>query len=288
MNQDRIKIILIGVLALIWGSSFILIKRGLEGLTAFQLGSLRMIFGSLFFLMIGFRSLAKIPREKWKFIALTALFGSFLPAFLFAIAQTHISSTISAIMNALTPLSTLVVGILLFSLDYKRSQIFGVIIGLAGCVLLILGGTSNHSGDNDLFALLAFAGAFCYAINVNLLKKNLSDLSPLSIATGNFAVMLLPCLAILVSTGFFSQVHEPKVQHAIGFIALLGIMGTGIANLLFYRLIKISTPVFASQVTYLIPIVAFFWGALDGEVLSFWQGLGALVVLVGVWISGRK
>lgn len=288
MNSDRIKIVLIAVLALIWGSSFILIKRGLEGLTAFQLGSLRMIFGSLFFLAIGFRSLPKIPLDRWKFIALTALFGSFLPAFLFALAQTHISSTISAIMNALTPLSTLLVGILLFALDYKRSQILGVIVGLAGCILLILGGNSGRSGDNNLFALLAFAGAFCYAININLLKKHLSDLSPLSIATGNFAVMLLPCLVILVSTGFFTQIHEPKVQHAAAFIALLGIMGTGIANLLFYRLIKISTPVFASQVTYLIPIVAFFWGIWDGERLSVWQGLGAFVVLFGVWLSGKR
>lgn len=288
MNANHNRILLIAVLALIWGSSFILIKRGLVGLTPYQLGALRMLCGSVFFLAIGFRSLPKIPSDKWKIIALTALFGSFFPAFLFAIAQTHISSTISAIMNALTPLTTLLIGIALFALDYKRSQVLGVCIGLAGCLLLILAGDSSGPGNNNLFAFFAFAGATCYAVNINLLKKYLSDLSPLSIATGNFAVMFVPCLSILVFSGFFGQVHEAKVQHAVGFVAILGIVGTGIANLLFYRLIKISSPVFASSVTYLIPIVAFFWGLIDGEILNAWQILGAAIVLFGVWLSSRK
>lgn len=288
MDANRTKVLYIGLLALIWGSSFILIKRGLVGLTPYQLGSLRMLCAASFFLIVGFRTLPKIPFDRWKFIALTAFFGSFLPAFLFAIAQTHISSTISAIMNALTPLNTLLIGILVFALDYKRAQVLGVFIGLVGCILLITGGDSNASGHNNWFALLAFAGAACYAININLLKRYLSDLSPLTIATGNFAVMLLPCLTILWYTGFFEQWHEAEVQHATGFVALLGILGTGIANLLFYRLIKISTPVFASSVTYLIPIVAFFWGLYDGESLSAWQALGAVIVLVGVYLSSRK
>ncbi|RZJ66554.1 MAG: DMT family transporter [Flavobacterium sp.] len=288
MSANRNKLLLIAILGLIWGSSFILIKRGLVGLTPYQLGSLRMVCAGLFFMVVGFKTLPKIPLEKWKYIVLTAFFGSFLPAFLFAIAQTHISSTISSIMNALTPLNTLLIGIVLFALDYKRTQVLGVFIGLAGCILLITGGEGGQSGNNNWFALLAFAGAVCYAININLLKKYLSDLSPLTIATGNFAAMLLPCLCILFFSGFFEQWHEAKVQHATGFVALLGILGTGIANLLFYRLIKVSTPVFASSVTYLIPIVAFFWGVLDGETLSVWQALGAVIVLAGVYLSSRK
>lgn len=287
MGQNN-KIVFITILALIWGSSFILIKRGLAGLSPYELGSLRMIFASTFFLIVGFRSLTQIPLDKWKYVALTALFGSFMPAFLFAMAQTHISSTISGIMNAFTPLNTLLIGILLFALDYKRTQIIGVTVGFAGCLLLILGGESSNAGNNNWYALLAFAGALSYGININLIKKYISDLPPMSIATGNLAVLILPALGILAFSGFFDHWHETKVLHSAGFVAILGIVGTGIANLLFYRLIKISTPVFASSVTYLIPIVAFFWGILDGEKLNAWQILGALIVLAGVWLSSRK
>lgn len=289
MKNGHNRLLFIGLLAMIWGSSFILIKRGLAGLTPFELGSLRMIFASLFFLVVGFRSLTQIPLEKWKYIALTALFGSFLPAFLFAMAQTHISSTISGIMNAFTPLNTLLIGIALFALDYKRRQIIGVVVGLAGCMLLILGGESAAGGSSgNWYALLAFAGALSYGININLVKKYVSDLPPMAIATGNLAVLLLPALFILSMSDFFEHWHEVEVQQAAGFVAILGIVGTGIANLLFYRLIKISTPVFASSVTYLIPIVAFFWGLSDGETLTLWQLFGAAIVLIGVWLSSRK
>jgi len=289
MSANQNRILYISLLALIWGSSFILIKRGLVGLSPFELGSLRMLFAAIFFLLVGFRSLAQIPRSKWKYIALTALFGSFMPAFLFALAQTHISSTISGIMNAFTPLNTLLVGIALFALDYKRVQIIGVTIGLAGCLLLILGAdTAPGSGSDNWYAMLAFAGALSYGININLVKKYVSDLPPMAIATGNLAVLFLPALCILTVSGFFSHWKDVHVQHSAGFVAILGIVGTGIANLLFYRLIKVSTPVFASSVTYLIPIVAFFWGLSDGETLSIWQISGALIVLLGVWLSSRK
>ena len=289
MRPEHNRLLFITMLSLIWGSSFILIKRGLVGLTPFELGSLRMIFASVFFLAVGFRSLVHIPLAKWKFIALTAFFGSFMPAFLFAIAQTHISSTISGIMNAFTPLNTLLVGIALFASDYKRTQIIGVSVGLIGCLLLILGGDSGSDATSgNWYALLAFAGALSYGININLVKKYVSDLPPMSIATGNLAVLLFPALAILGASGFFDHWQDVKVQHSAAFVAVLGVVGTGIANLIFYRLIKISTPVFASSVTYLIPIVAFFWGVSDGESLSLWQILGAVIVLAGVWLSSRQ
>lgn len=286
MASDNKHLIFITLLALIWGSSFILIKRGLVGLTPYELGSLRMIFASLFFLVAGFRSLSQIPTNRWKYIALTALFGSFMPAFLFAMAQMYISSTISGIMNAFTPLNTLIVGILFFTLDYKRAQIIGVAVGFAGCLLLILGGGSEM-GSGNWYALLAFAGALSYGININLVKKYISDLPPMSIATGNLAVLILPAFGILAWSGFFDHWHRAEVMHSAGFVAILGIVGTGIANLLFYRLIRISTPVFASSVTYLIPIVAFFWGLSDGESLTIVQIIGALIVLLGIWLSSR-
>ena len=288
MMSKQIKWGYLLLLSLIWGSSFILIKKGLVGLTAFQLGSLRIIFAALFLLVIGFRSLIKIPHHQWKYIALTSLFGTFIPAYLFAIAQTQIDSSISSILNSLTPLNTLLIGVLFFRLDFRRNQIFGVLIGLVGSALLIWNGAVHHPNQNYYYAFLVLIASICYATNVNLIKKYLSDLPPLSITTGNFLVLLFPALAVLYSTDFFAMTYGEEVQESVLSILILGVLGTGIANIIFFKLIQISSPVFATSVTYLIPVVAFFWGMLDQELLTPVQLFGAFIVLVGVYLSARK
>jgi drug/metabolite transporter (DMT)-like permease len=288
MKSTQYKWIILMVLALIWGSSFILIKKGLVSLNPFQLGSLRIIFCALFLLIIGFKNLMTIPLHKWKFIALTSLFGTFIPAYLFAIAQTQISSSVSSILNSLTPLNTLILGAVVFGLDFKRTQIIGVVIGFAGTMLLIFNGASNYPNQNYWYTILVLIASICYAMNVNFIKKYLSDLKPLTITVGNFLVMLFPALIILSFTDFFSVVEVKQVQHAMIFVAILGVIGTGIANVLFYKLIQISSPVFATSVTYLIPVVAFFWGLLDNEMLTPVQFIGAFVILIGVYLSSKK
>lgn len=288
MSAKQLKWFLLIFISLIWGSSFILIKKGLVGLNPFQLGALRMIFAALFLLVIGFRTLAKIPAAKWKFIVLTALLGTFFPAFLFAIAETRIASSVTGMLNSFTPLNTLVIGLFLFGLNFKRTQIIGVGVGLIGSLLLVFSGNENEAATDYCYVFLVFIATICYGTNVNLIKKYLSDLSPLTISTGNFTAMLIPSLIILFFSGFFDVIDLPQVQHSVLFIIILGVVGTGIANLLFFRLIQMSTPVFASSVTYLIPIVAFFWGLLDNEMLSPFQFLGACIILFGVYLSGKK
>lgn len=284
----QLKWIYLVVLSLIWGSSFILIKKGLIGLTAMQLGSLRIIFAALFLLLIGFKSLVKIPRHQWKYIALTSLFGTFIPAYLFAIAETQIDSSITAILNSLTPLNTLILGAVFFGITFRRSQIWGVVIGLAGCLLLVFNGAVNHPEQNYYYAILVLIASICYAANVNLIKRYLSDLTSLSITTGNFLILLFPALGILFFTDFFEVIHDDKVQHSLWFILILGVIGTGIANVIFFKLIQISSPVFATSVTYLIPIVAIFWGMLDNEMLTSVQCIGAFIILIGVYLSAKK
>jgi drug/metabolite transporter (DMT)-like permease len=288
MDSRQLKWVYLTVLALVWGSSFILIKKGLVGLTAIQLGSLRIIFAAVFLLLVGFKSLAKIPQRQWKYIALTSLFGTFTPAYLFAIAETQIDSSITAILNSLTPLNTLVIGAVIFGIQFQRRQIFGVFIGLIGCLLLVFNGALSHPEQNYYYAILVVIASLCYAINVNLIKRYLPDLSSLSIATGNFAVLLIPAIVILSFTGFGEVMHDEKVQNSILYIIILGVVGTGIANVLFFKLIQMSSPVFATSVTYLIPIVAFFWGFLDNELLTPIQLLGAFIVLIGVYLSAKK
>jgi drug/metabolite transporter (DMT)-like permease len=288
MNARQLKWVYLMILALIWGSSFILIKKGLVGLSALQLGSLRILFAAVFLLLIGFKSLTKIPKQKWKYIALTSMFGTFIPAYLFAIAETEIDSSITAILNSLTPLNTLILGAMAFGINFKKNQVWGVFIGLVGSMLLVFNGAINHPEQNYYYAILVIIASICYAVNVNLLKKYLHDLSPLSITTGNFAFLVIPTFLILIFSGFFEVIHVAKVQHSILFIMVLGIVGTGIANILFFKLIQMSSPVFATSVTYLIPIVAFFWGLLDNEMLTSVQFLGAFIVLIGVYLSAKK
>ena len=288
MFSKNNKWILLIALSLIWGSSFILIKRGLVGLTPFQVGSLRILFTAAFLLLVGFKSLLKIPHYQWKYIAMTAFFGTFLPVFLFAYAQTQINSSVSAILNSLTPMNTLLIGISVFGLQFRRQQMIGVFIGLLGSILLVYNGAVNHPGQNYYYALFIIFASLCYATNVNLINKYLSDLSPMSISVGNFAVMTIPAILVLSFSGFSDVVFIAKTQNAMVYIAILGVVGTGIANLIFFRLIQISSPVFATSVTYLIPIVAFSWGLLDHEMLTPIQFVGAYIILVGVYMSSRK
>ncbi|GIZ10421.1 DMT family transporter [Flavobacterium sp. UMI-01] len=288
MESKQIKWNYLIVLALIWGSSFILIKRGLIGLSAIQVGSLRIIFASLFLISIGFKSLFKIPINKWKYIGLTAVCGTFLPAYLFAISQTELDSAVTAILNSLTPLNTLLIGVIAFRVGFQKRQLWGVIIGLIGSLLLVFNGAINHPEQNYYYAILVISASICYAINVNLIKKYLTDLSPLSITTGNFTVLFIPALYILFSSGYTEIIAIEKVQKATIYILILGIIGTGIANILFFKLIQIASPVFAASVTYLIPLVAFFWGLLDHESLTAIQFIGAFIILIGVYLSSKK
>lgn len=288
MLNKQIRWILLFVLALIWGSSFILMKKGLIGLSAYQLGALRIIFTSIFVFIIGFKSLTEIRLHQWKYIAVTSFFGTFIPAFLFPLAETKVSSSICSILNSLTPLNTLIIGMLAFGLTFKRNQLIGVLIGLLGTIILIFNGENSNATENYFYSIFAIVASACYAINVNLIKKYLSDVKPLSITTGNFLVLLIPAIIILFCTDFDTRMYLPETQHAMIYIIILGVVGTGIANIIFFRLIQTSSPVFATSVTYLIPIVAIFWGILDNESLNLIQMFGAFVILIGVYLANRK
>ncbi len=288
METRQLKWFLLLVLALIWGSSFILIELGLDALNPFQLGSLRIVCAAVFLLAMSYKNLPEIPRHQWKFVALAGLFGNFIPAYFFALAETQISSSVTSILNSLTPVNALILGTAFFGLSVKRGQVIGLIVGLIGTLILILSGAMSHPSQNYWFAGFVIVATMCYATNVNLVKKYLSDLSPKAITAGNFAIMLLPALMILIVTGYFDIATQPQTLKASFFVLLLGVFGTGIANILFYRLIQISSPVFSTQVTYLIPIVACGWGIFYGESLTSLQLLGAAIILLGVYLTGKK
>lgn len=282
------KWLILAVLAIVWGSSFILIKKGLLGLTPIQLGAVRIFVASIVMLCIGWKHIPSIPKNKWKFLFASSMYGIFFPAFLFAYAQTQIDSTISSILNATTPLFTLFLSVLIFGISAQKRQYFGVAIGFIGSLMLILSGAIVHAEQNYWYALLAVLACVLYALNINWIKKFLSDLTPIQISMGSFTC-LLPCsIIVLLNSNLGATVHLETTQMSIIYTAILGICSTGLASLLFYRLIILSSPVFASSSTYLIPVVAFVWGVFDHESIHISQLAGALVVLLGVYLSSRK
>jgi drug/metabolite transporter (DMT)-like permease len=289
MENNNTKWYLLAFLGCVWGSSFILMQLGLKGVNSVQMGSLRIVFAGLFLIVIGFKEIPKIPLYKWKYIALTSLFGTFLPVYLFALALSKIDGSVSSILNSLTPLNTLVVGLLFFGTSVQRRQVFGVIIGFLGCLLLVLFDDGDNTTENYYYALLILLASLFYGVNVNLIKKYLSDLRPITISTGNFIIMFIPALVVLYFSDFFEIASQEKVITSLGYIAILGIIGTGLSNILFFKLIQLSSPVFAASVTYIIPVVAIFLGYFFmKESLNFLQIIGASIVLLGVYFSSRK
>ena len=290
MSNRNKKWLYLAILSLVWGSSYILIKKTLIGLSPLQLGSLRIIFTTIILLAIGFPSLKKIPKNKWKWIFLTGYIGSFFPSFLFAFAQTEIDSGVAAILNSLTPLATLLIGLGFFKFIIDSKQIVGVIIGLIGSFLLIYEGSTINPDQNLLLVAFIIVASICYATSVNILKAHLQEVPAISIALGNFLCILPPALIILFSSGFLSiNISEsPEVQNSLFYILILAIFGSAFAKVLFNRFIQIASPVFASSVTYTLPIVAIMWGFLDGESINNRQLLATAVILVGVYLANRK
>ena len=277
------------ILSLIWGSSYILIKKGLTGLTPIQLGSLRVIVTTIIIAPIGYQKIKHIPRQKMKWVALSAFVGSFFPAYLFAFAETEISSSITAVMVSLTPLFTLLISVFVFGEELLKKQVFGVLIGFTGIIVLI----NNElfaSSFNILYIMFIVLAAFCYAINANVLKYKLSNIPALGIVFMSFLFMFIPAFIILCFSDFpFSDfATDPLIIESIIYIVILALFGTAIAKVLYIKLLAISTPVFSVSTTYLMPVVAIFWGLLDGEEFKLTQFTGTAIILLGVYLVTKK
>ena len=290
MTNHQKKWFYLILLSLVWGSSFILIKKALLGLTPIQVGALRMLIAGFFLLSISFKSLKKIKKKHYKHIVTTSLLGTFFPVFLFAYAVNGIDSSIASILNSLTPFNTFIFGILIFGASFKKRQFIGIAIGLIGTVILILKGADLNPNQNYWFSLLVVLASIGYALNVNIVKRYLNDLSALSIVTGNFLLLIIPALIVLISTGFFTDFSFTDSNNlaSLGYITVLAIFGTGIAKVFYNKMVHLATPIFASSVTYLIPIVAVFWGILDGEELSITQLFAGLIILIGVYLLNKS
>jgi len=288
MKPVATKWIYLIALSLVWGSSFILMKYALVGLDPMQVGALRIIITALFLIAVGFKSMLNLATKDWYYIAISAVLGTLFPVFLFAVAIDNMDSAIAAILNSFTPFNALIIGAIFFGFSFQRRQVLGIVIGLVGTILLILNGNGIGSlGDYyyPSFILIASVG---YAFNVNIIKKQLQDVKPLAITAGTFVVVLIPALIILINTGFFNEFEAtPEIKKSLLFIIILSVVGTAIAKTFFNKLVQISSPIFSTSVTYLIPIVAVFWGVLDGEKLTLFQLFSGVIILLGVYLVNR-
>ena len=285
-----INFLLLLLIALIWGSSFILIKLSLKYFEPVHVGSIRVF--------IAFMALAPallIPRfrvfkgKEWLHVTLVGLLGSFVPALLFATAQTKIPSSLAAILNTLVPLSTLLIGIIFFQTTFNKNKSAGVLIGIAGSLVIILFRNSGFSLPPNIFQiLLVLLAGVCYAVSANILKSKLHMHSPVAITAWSFVLVGPLAGVIALQTGAATAVAEnPETWIGLGYLAILAVMSTAVAMILFNHLIQRTSAVFASTVTYLIPIVAIGWGLADAEVIQLTDIIGLLLILLGIYLTGR-
>jgi drug/metabolite transporter (DMT)-like permease len=264
-------------------------QNGLSVYTPLQVGALRLFFAGAVLLPL---AIFYITRKQYplRLIVVSGLCGSIIPAFLFPLAQTQISSSASGALNSLTPLFTLLLGTLFFELQFSAPKILGVLIGLCGALTILLLGqrTTSEQSANAYYGIFAIGATLLYAVNVNFVNKYLLHLKSLELASISLCFSLLPAALYLLSSDFFAQtVNNPLALKAVVSIFILGALGTALASFFFYNLLRLSNPVFASSVTYLIPLVAMGWGIYYGECINIYQIIGSFMILSGVWLVNK-
>lgn len=277
------------MLSVIWGSSFVLMKEGLVNLTAYQVASLRIVFSGIVLLPTAFKYFRFIPGDKLFIIFLSGLLGSLLPAYLFCIAEEGIDSALAGTLNSLTPIFVIVTGALFFNSKTTANKVLGIVISFTGSILLLF--SKGHMQENQNLVYLSYvvlATAF-YGINVNMVHRHLSQIGSLQIAAVALTLNAIPALVVLYVTGYFNLLLTDKgVLLSTGAAAILGILGTAVASVIFYMLVKRAGAVFASMVTYGIPFVAIAWGIIYGEEISWKQVVCLIIILCGVYVANRK
>lgn len=273
--------IILGLLAIIWGSSFILMKEGLKFYSSYQIAAMRISFSGL--ALIPFVNWKKldIKRSDYKYFIISGFLGSAIPAFLFPLAQTRISSSLAGAINGLTPLFALIVGVIFLGVKFSRLKAFGVIFGLIGAVFLIIGQDIQFEFSHVMMAIVA---TLCYGINVNIIKQKLDSYPPLLVAALPLAIISVAGFAVLGYLGLNINVNDMQFIYSFSATLLLAFIGTSISLIMFNKLIQQTNTVFATSVTYLIPIVALFWGLFDHEQILYNHFIGLVFILGAIWM----
>ncbi|MFN0013072.1 MAG: DMT family transporter [Saprospiraceae bacterium] len=276
------------LLTLIWGASFIFIKRSVAVFSPMQMAMWRMVLALAVYLPIAAIYWSKIDWRRWRSLAVVAFCGSAIPNFFFAVAQQHVSSSLAGVLNSLTPLFTLVLGVAFFQMAFTRYKVVGVALGLLGTVLLILFNSSSSVEGNWFYAALCAGATICYAINANVVNRDLRDMHPAAIASAAFVLTGAVFLTGLWWSGGWQAAQEhPEGMTGLGYIFYLSAVGTVGGSILYFWLLQRTSAVFATSVTYLLPVAALALGALDGEAVSVTDLAGTGVILAGVYLARK-
>ncbi|NND06826.1 MAG: DMT family transporter [Saprospiraceae bacterium] len=287
MPSTKSSWLILILLSIVWGSSFILIKKALIALSPMQLASLRLTFAAMAFAPFFWKESRNVGRREWILLALVGLAGSGFPAFCYALAQTKIASSTTGILNSLTPLFTLLIGIGIFQVKSSWSKWIGVALGLIGAVILIAP-TSSQEHASTPYAAFIILGSICYAVSGNLIKQYFPNRSAFSISTLAFTLLGPAALILLLNTNIVTVIqNDTYAWYSIGAVLLLAIAGTALASIFYFKLVQDTDALFASSVSYLIPVVAIILGALDGEDLHLYHVFGLLLISSGIYLSRR-
>ena len=283
-----VHILILAILSIIWGSSFILIKKGLVAFSPGQVGTLRIVIAFLVSLPIACKHLKTVTKKYWKKFFVFGMVSNLIPAILFALAETGLSSALAGVLNSLTPMFILLVGLLIFHIRVNRGQIIGLFVGLAGSVLLSFVDSMGHVGNFNYFALFVIIATICYGFSANMVKVYFQTMnSTVLLSLSLFSVGPIATVYLFSTDVITRLIHVDGAWSSLGYLFILGSVGTVFALILFYRLVQMTTPVFASIVTYLIPIAAVAWGVIDGETL-FPLHFGSIgLIIFGVYIINR-
>ena len=281
--------IILIMLSVIWGSSFILIKRGLDAFSFEQVATLRIFIASIFLAVLGRKFYTSIPIKKLWPIFCTGVIGNGIPPFLFSKAQTYVDSGIVGVLNVLTPLFTILIGILFYNLKVKIINYLGVALGIIGTVYLLTPQSEQLNDKTLYYSIIAILGTVCYGWSANILKAHLEDLNAIQITTISFT-FIGPWAGIYLFCGNFLEIMQshPKALTSLGSIAILAIMSSAIAVIAFNKLIKMTGPLFATSCTYIIPIIAIIWGISDKEIIAMHHIIGFIIILSGVYLVNKR
>ena len=270
------------VLSLIWGTSYILMKKGLESFSSLQVGALRILITFVCLLPIALKHFHHLNRTNILSIIIIGLFGSVIPAFLFPLAETKITSSLAGMLNSLTPVFTMVFGITIYKRKAIKNQIAGVILGLLGAIGLLYTGSFSF----NMYGLLVVLATVLSGISSNEVSK-VKELNGIKITALSFFVTSPLAIGYLMFSDLSVPMHTVNWVRNLCFIGILAVLGSATALVIYYLLIRDTSPIFASYVTYFIPIVATLWGFADNEHFSSSMPISIIFIFAGVFIINR-
>ncbi len=283
-----LNILLLVSLTIIWGTSYILMKKALRVFHPVEMAAIRISLSFIFtspFLYSAIKNIAK--KDIWK-VAIVGLLGTGIPAFLFAFSMTKINSGVNGVINSLSPLFTVLSGYIFWKIETPKMKFLGVMIGLLGALFLILSKQHGSTESTYLFAILPVIATFCYGTNSNFVKQNFPDANALQITAIAMAIIGVPSLIYVLTAVPFSITTQSLFISSFSALIFLSLFGTIVAWMLFYKLVQRTDALFAASVTYLIPIVALSWGVLDGERFTPFHLVGLVLILIGVYFVSKK